>query len=241
MKAAMGTLVIVAALVAGPIATGGAYAQTTRAAATSDSSLHKRIETRFHNDPVLKRYSIHVSVDNGVATVTGTVPTEADRAKATRVATVTGISRVDNQLVVDLNAATTAKGTTGKVEAKTKTAAEKTKSGASKAADKTKEGADKAWEKTKEGAGTVADKTKEGVSKTGEVITDGWITTRVKSKFVGEDLLKNSDISVSTDNHVVTLTGTVLTAAGRARAVEQAKEVEGVHRVVDKLTIGPKK
>src|SRR5204862_399731 len=137
---------------------------------------------------------------------------------------------VENQLVVDLTVGTKTKGTTGKVEEKTKAGAEKAKAGAEKAADKTKEGADKALEKTKEGAGTVADKTKEGVSKTGEVITDGWITTRVKSKFVGEDLLKDSDIHVSTDNHAVTLTGTVMSAAARARAVEQAKEVEGVHR-----------
>ena len=40
---------------------------------------------------------------------------------------------------------------------------------------------------------------------------------------------------------VVTLTGTVPTQAGRARAVEQTKEVEGVHKVVDKLTVGRKK
>jgi osmotically-inducible protein OsmY len=32
-----------------------------------------------------------------------------------------------------------------------------------------------------------------------------------------------------------------MSAAGRARAVEQAREVEGVHRVIDQLTIGPKK
>jgi osmotically-inducible protein OsmY len=236
MKVVIGSLVV-AALVAGPIATR-AYAQAATTTASADSTLDKRIETRIHNDSSLKKYTINVSVDHGVATLTGTVPTEADRAKATRVATVPGITRVDNQLIVDLAAA---KGTTGKVEEKTKAAAEKTKAGAEKAADKTKEGADKAWEKTKEGAGTVADKTKEGVSKTGEVITDGWITTRVKSKFIGEDLLKDSDINVDTNNHVVTLKGTVMSAAGRARAVEQAKEVEGVHQVVDRLTIGPKK
>ena len=96
-------------------------------------------------------------------------------------------------------------------------------------------------DKTKEGAEKVVDKTKEGLSKTGEVITDSWITTRVKSKFVGEDLLKGSDISVETNDHVVTLKGTVTSAAGRARAVKEAKDVEGVHRVVNRLTIGPKK
>jgi hyperosmotically inducible protein len=94
--------------------------------------------------------------------------------------------------------------------------------------------------KTKAGAEKAAGKTKEALSKSGEVITDAWITTRVKGKFVGEDLLKDSKIDVDTKDHVVTLTGTVLTAAGRARAVAQAKEVEGVHRVVDRLTIGQK-
>ena len=118
-----------------------------------------------------------------------------------------------------------------------KTVGEKTVEGAKTVGEKTKEGA----EKTKEGAEKVAEKTKEGLSKTGEVITDGWITTRVHSKFVGEDLLKDSDINVDTNDHVVTLKGTVMSAAGRARAVAQAKEVEGVHKVVDLLTIGPKK
>jgi osmotically-inducible protein OsmY len=32
-----------------------------------------------------------------------------------------------------------------------------------------------------------------------------------------------------------------MSAAARARANEQAKEVEGVHKVVDLLAIGPKK
>ena len=63
----------------------------------------------------------------------------------------------------------------------------------------------------------------------------------MKSKFVGEDLLKDSDINVDTNDHVVTLKGTVMSAAARARAVAQAKEVEGVHKVVDLLTIVERK
>ena len=54
-------------------------------------------------------------------------------------------------------------------------------------------------------------------------------------------LLKESDINVDVENHVVTLHGTVLSAAGRARAVDIAKKTDGVNRVVDMLTIGPKK
>jgi osmotically-inducible protein OsmY len=84
-------------------------------------------------------------------------------------------------------------------------------------------------DKVKEGA----EKTKEALSKTGEVITDGWITARVHTGFVGEDLLKNSDISVDTNDHVVTLRGRVTSAAGRTKAVQIAKKVEGVHQVND--------
>ena len=91
------------------------------------------------------------------------------------------------------------------------------------------------------GAKVVGTKTKEGLSKTGEVMTDGWITTRVNSRFVNEDLLKGSDINVDTDNHVVTLTGTVTTTAGRNKAGAVARGTEGVRRVVNRLAIGLKK
>ena len=86
----------------------------------------------------------------------------------------------------------------------------------------------------------VAAKTKEGLSKAGEVMTDAWITTRVHERFVGEDLLKDSDIGVDTKDHVVTLTGTVVGRSGRARAARVALKTEGVHRVVNHLTIDPK-
>ena len=91
------------------------------------------------------------------------------------------------------------------------------------------------------GAKVVGNKTKDGVSKTGEVMTDGWITTRVTSRFVNEDLLKGSNINVDTDKHVVTLKGTVTTAAGRNKAGVVAKGTEGVQRVVNQLTIASSK
>ena len=84
---------------------------------------------------------------------------------------------------------------------------------------------------------TLTERTKAGMTKTGEVITDAWITTKVKWFFVGEDLLKGSDINVDTDKHVVTLKGSVTSGAGRERAVALAKRTGGVQRVVDQLTI----
>jgi osmotically-inducible protein OsmY len=96
-------------------------------------------------------------------------------------------------------------------------------------------------EKTGKATDKAVDKTKTGASDAGEAITDAWITTKVKTEFVGVDALKGSDINVDTVDHVVTLKGTVASAAGRARAMEIAKTTKGVTRVVDNLTIAPKK
>jgi len=189
------------------------YAATPQAAAVkpTDQTIDDQVESRIKNDASLKKHTIVVTVDDGVVTLTGTVPTAAESAKAARIAKVAGVSRVNNNLIVSKGVKDDVKGTTGAVE------------------------------KTKDGAEKVGGKTKEGLSKTGEVITDAWITSRVHSKFVGEDLLKDSSIDVDTKDHVVTLNGTVMTAAARARAVAEAKEVEGVKSVVDHLTVGPKK
>jgi len=243
MKAAIGSVVVAAAvLVAGqvPMRAAAPQAPTATASKSPDVTTASKIEKKI-NASSLKKYDIKVSVNDGVATLTGTVATEGDRRRAAQLATIDGVSRVDNQLVVDLNAGTAAKGTTGKAESNIDKGAEKTKKGVDKAIDKTKEGAGTAWEKSKEGASKAADKSAQGLSKAGEAITDTYIKTRVHSKFLDEDLLKGSDISVDVNDHVVTLSGTVPTAAGRARAIEEAKKVEGVHQVIDRLTIGPKK
>jgi hyperosmotically inducible periplasmic protein len=107
-------------------------------------------------------------------------------------------------------------------------------------AEKTKEGAEKTKDAVVKGAKVVGDKTEDGLSKTGEVMTDAWITTRVNQRFVSEKLLKDSNINVDTSKHVVTLKGTVMGPAGRARAATVARKTEGVRRVVNQLTIGPK-
>lgn len=84
---------------------------------------------------------------------------------------------------------------------------------------------------------TLGERIKGGFSKTGEKVTDGWITTKINWFFVGEDRLKGSHIDVDTKDNVVTLKGTVPSQAGRLRAVELAKETDGVKRVVDQLTV----
>ena len=77
--------------------------------------------------------------------------------------------------------------------------------------------------------------------KGGNPITDGWITMKIHSQFVPEDALEDSDIDVDTNAGVVTLSGTVANAAGRARALAIAKATDGVKSVTDKLRVAPER
>jgi len=68
-------------------------------------------------------------------------------------------------------------------------------------------------------------------------IKDGWLVMKVHSEFVNEDVLNGSNIDVDVKNGVVTLQGTVPSAAARARALELARKNDGVKNVVDQLKI----
>lgn len=72
----------------------------------------------------------------------------------------------------------------------------------------------------------------------GEIADDGVITAAVKSRFIGDDLVKARKINVDTFRRVVYLDGTVESAEAHARAIELARGVSNVSSVVaDKLTI----
>jgi osmotically-inducible protein OsmY len=227
----------IAALALGALTAVPAAAQTSSAAKVDDSTIKTRVETRLKNDTTLKGDNIVVSVDKGVVTLSGTVHSDAQKDRAKQLAKVTGVTDVDSKLEVE----STGPSKTDKAEAKTKEAAHKTKDTTAKAGEKTKDTSAKVGEKTKDAAAKTGEKTKDVAGTTGEAINDTWITTKISADFVNEDTLKGSDINVDTKDHVVTLKGTVPTAAGKARAEEIARTTKGVHRVVNTLTIGPKK
>ena len=108
-------------------------------------------------------------------------------------------------------------------------------------AAKTGDATKKAVKKTGDVAGTAGEKTKDAASAAGEAITDAYLTTTLHAKFIDEATLKGSDINVDSNDHVVTLKGTVASAAGKARAEEIARTTKGVNRVVNQLVIAPKK
>ena len=82
---------------------------------------------------------------------------------------------------------------------------------------------------------TLADRAKIGVRRSGEAVTDAWITTKVKWFFVNDELLDGSRIDVDTTKRIVTLTGTVKSADGKTRAISLANHADGVTSVVDRL------
>ena len=68
---------------------------------------------------------------------------------------------------------------------------------------------------------------------------DAWITTKVKSEFGTTKDVSATDISVSTNDGVVTLRGMVATQAEKARAERLAQSVKGVKSVDSSgLTVG---
>jgi hyperosmotically inducible periplasmic protein len=69
--------------------------------------------------------------------------------------------------------------------------------------------------------------------------SDPGITTAVKGKLAADDVVKSYRIDVDTKDKVVTLNGSVDTAAARERAVRIARDTEGVRDVVDRLTVSP--
>ncbi|WP_372626895.1 BON domain-containing protein [Arsukibacterium sp.] len=71
----------------------------------------------------------------------------------------------------------------------------------------------------------------------GTVIADSWITTKVKSTFMYSSNVAGSDISVNTDNGIVTLSGKVDSGAEQALAIELAQNIRGVKSVSSKQLI----
>ena len=72
---------------------------------------------------------------------------------------------------------------------------------------------------------------------TGEVIDDSGITHRVKGALGKDTMYKYPDVKVSTFKGTVQLSGFVNDRAQKSRAMELAKDVEGVKEVVNNITI----
>ena len=72
----------------------------------------------------------------------------------------------------------------------------------------------------------------------GQSLEDSWLWFKVRSAFMATDDLRESTIDVDVAKDVVTLKGTVETAAQKTKA-EQVAKVDGVTKVVNQLKVAP--
>ena len=77
----------------------------------------------------------------------------------------------------------------------------------------------------------------EGANEAQRVAADAALTAKIKSKMLLDDKIDAAAINVDTANRVVRLAGVVGSPQERERAVQLARETEGVEQVVDQLAI----
>lgn len=69
--------------------------------------------------------------------------------------------------------------------------------------------------------------------------SDAWITTKAKLSLMADPGISPRAVNVDTEDAVVTLFGTVSTAADKARAAEQVAKLDGVKHVANELQVVP--
>ncbi len=169
-----------------------------------DTTHEAEISSTIALSPYLRASELHVSAQQGMVTLTGTVTEEVNKDLAKQIAlAVNGVKEVDNQIVVvseDVAPATLADGAHNEIVVN---------------------------QDNPSTAGTIpAD-----VTQKGHGIADGWITTKVKSSFMYSSRVDGSDITVNTHAGVVSLGGRVSSDSERERAIELARNVRGVRSV----------
>jgi hyperosmotically inducible periplasmic protein len=97
---------------------------------------------------------------------------------------------------------------------------------------------DTARERARAAGAEIGEKVAVGAQKAGETLEEAGLTAKVKSKIALDDTLDGSRIQVTTNDSRVTLTGTAINEAQHRRALDLARETEGVAGVVDHLSVG---
>lgn len=92
-------------------------------------------------------------------------------------------------------------------------------------------------DKAQSGLESAGQKVDSSMNKVGNFMDDSSITAKVKAALVDHESIKSTDISIKTDQKVVTLSGFVESQAQAEEAVKVAKGVEGVTSVSDKLHV----
>jgi hyperosmotically inducible protein len=170
--------------------------------------------------------------------VTRTTTTDAAKSAAVdKCAQVAGNPNtaclVDNDKRTAMTADTAGQRTANAVDH----AADKTRAAGAAVAAKTERAIDTLADKTERAADTMAPKMDRAAEKTGAVVADSVITTKVKADIFKEPELKSMAIHVETEKGVVMLSGFVDSKADAEKAVRLAKSVDGVSSVKSAIKV----
>jgi osmotically-inducible protein OsmY len=206
------------------------------ACAQTDAGVTTAVKSKLTTDDMVKAYQIDVDTKDHVVTLSGNVETPAAKERAVALARATdGVQNVvDNIKVAGGDAAmpgeyptsSTGRAAEGEVRDEARDAG-RTVSEAGRDVGRTVSEAGRDVGRTASEAGRdVADAT-----------GDAAVTAAVKSKFLADTTISGLKIDVDTKDNVVTLTGTVGSAAEKAEAVRIARATSGVKSVRDNLKV----
>jgi hyperosmotically inducible protein len=204
----------------------------TAACSQTDAGITTAVKSKMATDDTVKASEINVDTHNHVVTLNGTVRSQAEKEHAVTIARDTkGVTSVVDDLTVGPVA------TSGSAVDRARDYGESAEQTARDAKEKTEDAAHDAKVKTEDAAHDAKVTSERAADKTGEVITDAAITSEVKTKFLAEPGVSGLNINVDTNDHVVTLSGTIKSKAEADKAIRIARESKGVKRVVNHLKI----
>jgi len=199
----------------GTLVGAAAIALTTMACAESDPGITTAVKTKLAADDTVKAYRIDVDTKDRVVTLNGAVDTPIARQRAVELARGTdGVRDVVDQLTVTPGTTPTT-GVDDRIQGEAKEAARE---------------ADAKTDDAQKKAGEITDRA-------GDAVANAALTSAVKTKFLADTEISGLKIDVDSNKGVVTLTGTVRTAAEKTRALKVARATEGVKSVVDRLKV----
>jgi hyperosmotically inducible protein len=92
-------------------------------------------------------------------------------------------------------------------------------------------------EKARQTGAAIGEKVATGAAHAEQLLNEGSLTAKIKAKMALDDTVKALAIDVDTKDRVVTLSGLVHSETERAKALQLARDTDGVASVVDRLVI----
>jgi hyperosmotically inducible protein len=209
----------------------------TAACSQTDAGITSAVKSKMASDETVKASEINVDTHNHVVTLNGTVGSQTEKERAVGIARSTkGVNTVVDNLTVGPTA------TSGAVDRERdadhdRDFGESAKQTARDAKEKAEDTAHDTKAKAEDAAQNVKAKGERAEATAEEAMPDAAITSAVKTKFLAAPGVSGLKIDVDTNNHVVTLTGTVKSKAEAEKAMAIARGTKGVKRVVNHLKI----